>query len=94
MGQGRALLKRLEEEIKGLESTTQQQRNELSQLRVTLEEQLEEKDSQIEDFRVGQETQQAAFVEEQLRLATEMTEELAKSQTELLQAQNAQHGGS
>ena len=89
LGQGRALLKRLEEEIKGLELTTQRQRNELSQLRVTLEVQLQEKDRQIEEFRVGQETQQADFVEDQLRLATEMTEELAKSQTELQQAQNA-----
>ena len=88
LGQGQILLKRLEEEIKGLEATTRGQRDELKELRVNLESQLEDKDRQIEDFRVGQETQQAAFVDDQLKLATEMTEELAKAQVELHQARN------
>ena len=89
LGQGQILLKRLEAEIKGLEATTRGQRDELKELRVSLEAQLEDKDRQIEDFRVGQETQQAAFVDDQLKLATEMTEELAKAQGELHQARNA-----
>ena len=89
LGHGQILLKRLEAEIKGLEGTTRGQRDELKELRVSLEAQLEDKDRQIEDFRVGQETQQAAFVDDQLKLATEMTEELAKAQGELHQARNA-----